>query len=42
MLDDAELDSAKAQLSDRGDFYLEAAGEHLGRLQHAVQRQCRS
>lgn len=28
VLDDAELDSAKARLSDRGDYYLEAAGEH--------------
>ncbi len=34
VLDDAELDSAKARLSDRGSFYLEAAGEHLGRLQN--------
>lgn len=33
VLDDAELDSAKARLPDRGDYYLEAAGEHLGRLQ---------
>ena len=33
VLDDAELDSAKARLTDRGDFYLEAASEHLGRLQ---------
>ena len=33
VLDDAELDSAKARLTDRGDFYLEAAIEHLGRLQ---------
>ena len=33
VLDDAELDSAKARLSDRGDYYLEAAGEHLSRLQ---------
>lgn len=33
VLDDAELDSAKARLTDRGDFYLGAAGEHLGRLQ---------
>jgi len=33
VLDDAELDSAKARLADRGDFYLEAAVEHLGRLQ---------
>lgn len=32
LLDDAELDSAKAKLSERGSFYLEAAGEHLGRL----------
>ncbi len=32
-LDDAELDSAKARLTDRGDFYLEAAMEHLSRLQ---------
>ena len=29
VLDDAELDSAKARLTDRGDFYLEAAAEHL-------------
>lgn len=34
VLNDAELDSAKARLSDRGSFYLEAAGEHLGRLQN--------
>ena len=27
--DDAELDSAKARLADRGDFYLEAAAEHV-------------
>lgn len=33
VLDEAELDSAKASLSDRGDYYLEAAGEHLSRLQ---------
>ncbi len=33
VLDDAELDSAKARLSDRGNHYLETAGEHLGRLQ---------
>ena len=33
VLDDAELDSAKARLTDRGDFYLEAASEHLSRLQ---------
>jgi len=33
VLDDAELDSAKARLTDRGDFYLEAASEDLGRLQ---------
>lgn len=32
VLDDAELDSAKARLGDRGDYYLEAAGEHLSRL----------
>jgi hypothetical protein len=32
VLDDAELDSAKAKLSERGTFYLEAAGEHLGQL----------
>ena len=32
VLDDAELDSAKAKLSERGSFYLDAAGEHLGRL----------
>ena len=32
VLDDAELDSAKAKLSERSSFYLEAAGEHLGRL----------
>jgi hypothetical protein len=33
VLDDAELDSAKSRLSDRGGFYLDAATEHLGRLQ---------
>ncbi|WP_121256558.1 hypothetical protein [Nocardioides ferulae] len=33
VLDDAELDSARARLSDRGDHYLEAAGEHLDGLQ---------
>ncbi|NHC22996.1 hypothetical protein G6553_07410 [Nocardioides sp. IC4_145] len=33
VLDDAELDSARARFSDRGDYYLEAAGEHLDRLQ---------
>ena len=33
VLDEAELGSAKARLSDRGDYYLEAAGEHLSRLQ---------
>lgn len=33
VLEDAELDSAKARLSDRGTYYLEAAGEHLSRLQ---------
>lgn len=33
VLDDAELDSAKARLSDRGNHYIETAGEHLGRLQ---------
>lgn len=33
VLDDAELDSAKSRLSDRGEWYLEAAAEHLGRLQ---------
>ena len=33
VLYDAELDSAKARRSDRGDFYLEAASEHLIRLQ---------
>ncbi|WP_310964025.1 hypothetical protein [Nocardioides terrisoli] len=32
VLNDAELNSAKAKLSERGSFYLEAAGEHLGRL----------
>lgn len=32
VLDDAELDSAKAKLSERGSFYLEVAGEHVGRL----------
>ena len=31
--DDAELDSAKARLSDGGDYDLEAASEHLSRLQ---------
>ncbi len=33
VLDDAESDSAKARLGHRRDFYLEAAIEHLGRLQ---------
>lgn len=33
VLQDAELDSAKARLSTRGDYYLEIAAEHLGRLQ---------
>lgn len=33
VLDDAELDAARARLSDRGDYYLESAGEHLDRLQ---------
>lgn len=33
VLYDAEIDSAKARLSDRGNFYLEAAAEHLSRLQ---------
>jgi hypothetical protein len=33
VLQDAEFDSAKSRLSDRGDFYLEAAAEHMGRLQ---------
>jgi hypothetical protein len=33
VLDDAELDSAKSRLTDRSDFYPEAAAEHLGRLQ---------
>lgn len=33
VLDDAEFDSAKSRLSDRGDYYLEAAAEHLGRLE---------
>lgn len=34
VLDDAELDSAKSRLTDgRGDLYLEAAADHLGRLQ---------
>jgi hypothetical protein len=32
VLNDAPLDSAKAKLSDRGTFYLEAAGEHRARL----------
>ena len=32
VLDDAELDSAKAGLTNRDDFYLETALEHLGRL----------
>lgn len=36
VLDDAEIDSAKARLTDRGDFYLEAAGEHVARLQSRV------
>lgn len=33
VLDDAELGLAKARLSDRGDYYFDAAGEHLSRLQ---------
>lgn len=33
VLQDAEFDSAKYRLSDRGDYYLEIAAEHLGRLQ---------
>jgi len=33
VLNDAELDSAKARLTDRGDFYVEAASEHMSRLQ---------
>lgn len=33
VLDDAELDSAKARLTERSDFYLEAAMEHMGRFQ---------
>lgn len=33
VLDDAELDSAKSRLSYRGGSCLEAAAEHLGRLQ---------
>jgi hypothetical protein len=36
VLDDAELNSAKARLTDRGDFYLEAAAEHVARLQTHV------
>jgi len=36
VLDNAELDSAKARLTDRGDFYLEAAAEHVARLQTRV------
>jgi hypothetical protein len=33
VLEDAELDSAKVMLTNRGDFYLQAAVEHLGRFQ---------
>ena len=33
VLDDAELDSARSRLSDRSGLYLEAAADHLGRLQ---------
>ncbi|WP_067429103.1 hypothetical protein [Nocardioides jensenii] len=36
VLDDAELDSAKARLTDRGDFYLDTAAEHIARLQTRV------
>lgn len=34
VLDDAELDSAKAGLTARGDVYLEIAEEHLRRLEN--------
>ena len=37
VLEDAELDSAKARLGNRGGFYLEAAGEHMVRLQARCQ-----
>lgn len=33
VLQEAEIDSAKARLTDRHDYYLESASEHLGRLQ---------
>lgn len=33
VLQDAEHDSAKYRLSDRDDYYMEIAAEHLGRLQ---------
>lgn len=36
VLEDVELDAAKARLTDRRDFYLGAAVEHLGRLQSRV------
>ena len=36
VLEDVELDAAKARLTDRRDFYLGAAVEHLGRLESHV------
>lgn len=36
VLEDVELDAAKARLTDRRDFYLGVAVEHLGRLQSRV------
>ncbi|KRB75025.1 hypothetical protein ASE01_16800 [Nocardioides sp. Root190] len=36
VLEDVELDAAKARLTDRRDFYLGAAVEHVGRLQSRV------
>ena len=39
--DDAELDSAKARLADRGDFYLEAAAEYVAAFHRLTGRQVR-
>lgn len=36
VLEDVELDAARARLTDRRDFYLGAAVEHFGRLQSRV------
>jgi len=36
VLQEAEFDSAKSRLSDRGDYYTEMAADHLGRVQNRV------